>query len=159
MSRTSSTSPATIDLAAVERIVRAAGTGRDAAIPILQAIQAEYRYLPEAALRRVCELTEITPAQISGVATFFNQFRHQPVGEHIIRVCHGTACHVAGSPLVTEALRRRLGLKDESEDTDREGRFTVEKVPCLGCCTLAPVLQIDDITYGHLTPQSVPEVL
>ncbi len=159
MSRTVSTSPATIDLTAVERMVRAAGTGRDAVIPILQAIQAEYRYLPEAALRRVCELTEITPAQISGVATFYNQFRHAPVGEHIIRVCHGTACHVAGVPLVTDALRRHLGLKTEAEDTDREGRFTVEKVPCLGCCTLAPVLQIDDVTYGHLTPQSVPEVL
>jgi NADH-quinone oxidoreductase subunit F len=159
MSRTPSSSPKTIDLAAVERMVRAAGTGRDAAIPILQAIQAQYRYLPEAALRRVCELTEITPAQIAGVATFYNQFRHAPVGEHIIRVCHGTACHVAGAPLITDALRRHLGLKTEDQDTDRDGRFTVEKVPCLGCCTLAPVLQIDDVTYGHLTPQSVPQVL
>ena len=123
-------------------------------VPVLQAIQEEYRYLPEAALLRVCEVTEITPASIAGVSTFYGKFRHSPVGDHIIRVCHGTACHVAGAPMITESLRRHLGIEDDEEDTDAERLFTVEKVPCLGCCSLAPCMTVDDVTYGKLTPHS-----
>ncbi|HOS42084.1 MAG TPA: NAD(P)H-dependent oxidoreductase subunit E [Armatimonadota bacterium] len=147
-----------VDLAAVDAIV--AEHGRDAAalIPILQALQAQYRYLPETALRRVCALTEITPAAVAGVSTFYTQFRHQPMGRHLISVCHGTACHVKGAPLVADALRRALKLAD-GEDTDADGRFTVQPVACLGCCTLAPVVQIDGVTYGHLTPETAPGVL
>jgi NADH:ubiquinone oxidoreductase subunit F (NADH-binding)/NADH:ubiquinone oxidoreductase subunit E/Pyruvate/2-oxoacid:ferredoxin oxidoreductase delta subunit len=101
----------------------------------------------------VCALTEITPAQIEGVASFYTQFRHRPVGEHLIRVCHGTACHVKGAEQVTEAIRRHLQIGPD-EDTDADGRFTIEPVSCLGCCTLAPVMQIDGVTYGHLTRDS-----
>ncbi|NQU22493.1 MAG: NAD(P)H-dependent oxidoreductase subunit E [Candidatus Nealsonbacteria bacterium] len=146
------------DLTFVDRTVELLGPRPEAVIPILQAIQEHYRYLPEDALRRVCEKTEITPAAIAGVATFYTQFRHRPVGRHIISVCHGTACHVKGSGLVQDALERRLGIAD-GEDTDAERLFTIEKVACLGCCTLAPVVQIDDVTYGHVTPPGVAEVL
>jgi NADH-quinone oxidoreductase subunit F len=142
----------------VDQIVQEVGRSADRVIPLLQALQARYRYLPEEALRRVCELTEVTPASIAGVSTFFTQFRHQPVGRHVVSVCHGTACHVKGSVLVDDALRRELGLA-EGADTDAEGLFTLEKVACLGCCTLAPVLQIDGITYGHLAPEGVDRVL
>ncbi|HEY3417842.1 MAG TPA: NAD(P)H-dependent oxidoreductase subunit E, partial [Armatimonadota bacterium] len=147
-----------IDLSAVDRIVAEIGRGREALIPLLQALQAEYRYLPEEALRRLAEITEITPSDIVGVATFYNQFRLQPAGRHLISVCHGTACHVKGAGLVHDALCRHLQLPGE-EGTDADGLFTVQKVACLGCCTLAPVLQIDGVTYGHLTPETVPNVV
>ena len=82
------------------------GRGKEAAIPLLQAIQNHYRYLPDDALRRLCELTDITPAEIAGTSSFYGQFRRSPVGKHIVRVCHGTACHVSGARQITEELRR-----------------------------------------------------
>ncbi len=146
------------DLSFVDQTVARLGGRPEAVIPILQALQEHYRFLPQAALKRVCELTEITPGAITGVSTFYTQFRHRPVGRHIISVCHGTACHVKGSELVHEAIARHLHLTN-GEDTDAEGLFTVEPLACLGCCTLAPVIQIDGLTYGRLTPTMVPEVL
>ena len=150
--------PAAIDLSAVDEAVERIGRGREGAIPILQAIQAHYRWLPPEALRRVCEITEITLAEIAGVSTFYTQFRHRPVGRHIISVCHGTACHVKNAQTITDALCRHLQMSGDN-DTDPSGEFTVEKVACLGCCTLAPVMQIDGVTYGHLTPETVPKAL
>lgn len=147
-----------IDLAFVDAVVERVGKSREAAIPILQAIQTHYRYLPEEALRRVCEITEITPAQIAGSATFYAQFRRKPVGEHVVRVCHGTACHVAGVEQVTEELRRQLKI-EEGEDTDPEKRFTLDPVACLGCCSLAPVMMVGEETAGRLTPTSAWEAL
>ena len=99
-----------LDLSHVDQIVADLGKQPDAVIPILQAIQEHYRYLPQDALRRVCRLTEITPADIAGVSTFYTQFRHQPVGRHMIHVCQGTACHVKGSELVQDAVALHLGL-------------------------------------------------
>ncbi|MCD6360084.1 MAG: NAD(P)H-dependent oxidoreductase subunit E, partial [Armatimonadetes bacterium] len=148
----------TVDLREVDDIVERIGRAPEAVIPILQAIQAHYRYLPREALRRVCQITEITPAQIEGVSTFYTQFRHTPVGEHTISVCHGTACHVKGAEQVTAALRRHLRIVS-GKDTDPSGLFTIERVNCLGCCTLAPVMQIDGITYGHLSPDTVGDVI
>jgi len=142
----------------VERIVEKRGKTADAAIPILQDIQKAFNYLPEQALEFVCSITEITPAAISGISTFYSQFRHQPAGRHMILVCVGTACHVKGAGLVYDAFRRELELVNGS-DTDAEGLFTVGKVACLGCCTLAPVVKIDETTYGHVKPESVREVL
>ena len=147
-----------VDLSYVDLIVAEFGRAPQALIPILQALQERYRYLPAPALRRLCEITEITPAAVAGVSTFYTQFRHQPVGRHLISVCHGTACHVKGAGLVQEALCRQLGLTGDAQ-TDADGLFTVQKVACLGCCTLAPVIQIDGVTYGHQTPDSVPDTL
>jgi len=147
-----------LDLSFVDRTVEQLGRRADAVIPILQAIQQHYRYLPQEALERVCELTEITPASIAGVSTFYTQFRHRPVGQHMISVCHGTACHVKGAGLVQAAFERQLHIAPGG-DTDPQGLFTIEKVACLGCCTLAPVVQIDGVTYGHLTPGMVGDVL
>jgi NADH-quinone oxidoreductase subunit F len=158
-----------LDLGYVEEAVARHGRGPEAVIPILQALQAHYRYLPDPALRRVCELTQITPARIAGVASFYTQFRHQPMGEHLVRVCHGTACHVRGADLVHDALRHHLHLPEGSGasggsggaggDTSADGKYTVESVACLGCCTLAPVVQIDAATYGNLAPDRVPGAL
>lgn len=138
-----------IDLTVVDRIIERLGTDSSAAIAILQAIQNEFHYLPREALERVCEKTSITAAQIVGVSTFYSQFRHHGRGKHLIQVCHGTACHVAGAERVTDALQRHLCL-DPGKDTSSDGLFTIERVACLGCCTLAPVMLIDGITFGHL---------
>ncbi len=146
------------DLTFVDETVARLGRRPEAVVAILQAIQGHYRYLPPAALRRIVEQTEITAATIAGVSTFYNQFRHEPVGRHTIRVCHGTACHVKGAQVVHEAFQRRLGIAAGS-DTDAAGLFTVEKVVCLGCCTLAPVVQIESVTYGGMTSHRVAAVL
>jgi len=147
-----------LDLTFVDRCVERIGTGREKVLEILQAIQNHYRYLPKEALERVCELTEITPASVAGVSTFYDQFRHRPSGRHTIRVCIGTACHVKGGSQVFDAFKRYLGIS-EQDDTDSQKMFTVEKVACLGCCMLAPAIQVDDIIYGHLTSEKVPVVL
>ncbi len=146
------------DLAYVDDLVAKHGRGREAAIPILQAIQEHFRYLPDSALRRLCGTTEITPAQIAGTSTFYSRFRHSPVGEHLVRVCHGTACHVAGARHVDEELRRRLAIP-EGADTDLARQFTLEPVACVGCCSLAPVMMIGEDTAGHLTPATAGERL
>ena len=127
-------------------------------MPILQAIQDRYRYLPQEALQRVCELTEISPAAITGVSTFYSCFRHQPAGRNLISVCHGTACHVKGSPLIEDAVRQHLGLASH-EDTDRDGNFTVVRTACIGCCTLAPVISVNEDNRGHLQPRDIPAVI
>lgn len=146
------------DLTFVDQTVERTGTGADKVLEILQAIQAHYGYLPPEALERVCELTDITPAAITGVSTFYDQFRHRPAGKHTVRVCIGTACHVKGGQQVFDAFKRFLRIPD-GDDTDAEKLFTVEKVACIGCCMLAPAIQIDDIVYGHLNDHRVPIVL
>jgi NADH:ubiquinone oxidoreductase subunit F (NADH-binding)/NADH:ubiquinone oxidoreductase subunit E len=115
-------------------------------------------YLPEEALRRVCEISEITAARIVGVASFYSQFRFTPAGQHMIKVCVGTACHVKGAEQVYDAMKRELEL-DEHEDTTKSGQYTIEKVNCLGCCTLAPVVQIDQVTYGHVSTAQVGSIV
>ena len=147
-----------VDLTFVEQLIERVGTGKEKVLEILQAIQGRFGYLPQEALERVCELTEIAPASIAGVSTFYNQFRHQPAGRYIIRVCVGTACHVKGGEQIYESFRRCLDIP-QGADTDKSRIFTVEKVACLGCCTLAPATQIDQVTYGHLTPGTVSTVL
>lgn len=142
----------------VDRIVQQHGRSKEAAIPILQAIQAHYRYLPDEALKRVCDLTEITPSQIAGTSSFYAQFRRSPLGKHLVRVCHGTACHVAGARQLTEELRRRLEIPDGA-DTDPRLMFTVDEVACVGCCSLAPVIVVNGQAVGKLTPAGACEAL
>ncbi len=142
----------------IDRIVDEIGSDNGAVIPLLHAIQNKYNYLPELALQQVCEKTDITSAAIFGVSTFYSQFRHTPVGQHIIRVCTGTACHVKGSGLVYETFLRELDIP-EDRDTDPESLFTIQKIACLGCCTIAPVVQIDEVTYGHVQTDGVANIL
>ena len=142
----------------LDDILQKYGSRKNALIPILQGIQKEHRYLPREVLHEVCAKTDITPADIFSVSTFYDQFRHEPAGEHTICVCTGTACHVKGADNVLQAFHQKLGIADDT-DTDPNRQFTIQKVACLGCCTLAPVVQIDGITYGHLTREKVPHVL
>jgi NADH-quinone oxidoreductase subunit E len=101
--------------------------------------------------------TGIPLTQIYGVATFYAQFRLKPVGKHIVRVCHGTACHVAGANDISSAVQKHLGVADGETTEDRN--FTVETVACLGCCSLAPVVMVDKATHGNLSPSSTVKVL
>ena len=147
-----------IDLAFVDELAERVGGESEKTIPLLQGLQEHYGWLPAPAMERLCEITHITPAQLHGVSTFYEQFRHRPVGRHIINVCVGTACHVKGAPAVHDAVHEHLKIA-AGRDTDDEGLFTVQKIACLGCCTLAPVVQIDGVTYGHLTPGGIGPML
>jgi NADH-quinone oxidoreductase subunit F len=142
----------------IDRLLAQTGRKPAATIPILQGIQREYRHLPEPALRRVSEITGISLADLVGVATFYHQFRLKPVGRHTIRVCHGTACHVKGAERIHDAVNSRLHIPNGS-DTSPDNEFTVERVACLGCCTLAPVVEVEQNTYGHLTADTVAAML
>ena len=139
-------------------LIERTGTTRDKVIPLLQAIQQEFNYLPADALDCVYERTDIDRAQLLSVATFYSQFRMAPYGQHIIKVCIGTACHVKGASRVYDAFVRELKLP-EGTITTADGQYSIEKVACLGCCALAPVVQIDDKIFGHVQPGRVREVL
>ncbi len=121
-------------------------------IPILQAIQHEYQYLPEEVLTYVATSLDVPPARVFGVATFYAHFALEPKGKHVIRICDGTACHVKQSLPVLNALREKLGTSEKNKTT-ADMLFTVETVACLGACGLAPVIVIDDQVYGQITPE------
>lgn len=122
-------------------------------VPILQAVQEEYRYLPEEVLTYVATALDIPPARVFGVATFYSHFAIKPKGKHLIRLCDGTACHVKDSIPILDAIRKRLKL-DAKKNTTDDMLFTVETVACLGACGLAPVLVIDEQVHGQVNPAS-----
>ena len=141
-----------------DAIIRRIGTQRDRVIPLLQAIQDEFSYLPAEALEYVYQKTEIDRAQCISVSTFYTQFRHIPYGKHLIKVCTGTACHVKGAGNVYDSFCRELHITGGAITT-ADRLFSIEKIACLGCCTLAPVVQIDEKIYGHVLPGKVREVI
>ncbi|MGD2145618.1 MAG: NADH-quinone oxidoreductase subunit NuoE [Anaerolineae bacterium] len=145
-----------LDLSVVGETIEQCGRDADAVIPILLGLQEAYGYLPMEALREVTEKTDITPAQVYGVATFYAQFRLEPLGEHMVRVCHGTSCHVRGIVGITDTICDLLGLDGEGTTEDR--KYTLEKVACLGCCSLSPVVMIDDKFYGGLTRKKAKRI-
>lgn len=122
-------------------------------IPILQYIQEKQSYLGGAAMEVVASHLNISPGEVYGVATFYNQFRFHPPGKHQIKVCLGTACHVAGGDIILENFERKLGIKDGETTVDRE--YSVERVACVGCCALAPVAVVDESVEGHMQPSKV----
>jgi NADH-quinone oxidoreductase subunit E len=127
-------------------------------IPILQAVQDEYRYLPEEVLTFVATSLGLPPARVFGVATFYAHFTLKPKGKYTVRLCDGTACHVRGSIAILEALYKRLGL-DAVNNTTRDMLFTVETVSCLGACGLAPVVVVNDEVHGLMTPEKALAVV
>lgn len=126
-------------------------------ITILQKAQDIYGYLPKDVLYRVAEATGNSPAKVLGVATFYTQFRLQPVGKYLIMQCQGTACHVNGSERIAAAITEELGIKNG--ETTPDGLFTLKDVACLGCCSLSPVMMINGETYGSLTPEKTVKIL
>ncbi len=126
-------------------------------ITILQHAQDIYGYLPTDVLYHIAERVGVSPAKVMGVATFYSQFRLQPVGKYLIMLCQGTACHVNGSEKIEKAIFDELGISDG--ETTQDGLFTLKNVACLGCCSLSPVMMINDETYGSLTPDKAKEIL
>lgn len=126
-------------------------------IPLLQDTQDAYGYLDENVMRELARGAGYQLSQVYGVATFYTQFRLEPIGEHLIRVCHGTACHVAGAELISEEIRNLLGIKDGQTTPDM--KFTLENVMCVGACSLSPIMIVDSDTHGKLKPANVRKVL
>ncbi len=127
-------------------------------IPIMQDIQAEYRYLPGELLTYVAAEIGVTEAKAYSVATFYENFSFEPKGKYVIKVCDGTACHVRKSQPVKDALMKELGLSSKKHTTD-DMLFTVDTVSCLGACGLAPTLMVNDDVYPKMTPEKVIELI
>ena len=126
-------------------------------IPLLQKLQGAYGYLPQDIIVRLSERTGIKVPEILGVATFYSQFRLTPMGKHVIKLCHGTACHVNGADNIGAALCDELGIG--LDETTEDGLFTIETVACLGCCSLAPVMMVDGEVHGRLTQDKARKVI
>ena len=126
-------------------------------IEMLQDVQDLYRHLPEPALRQMAHSLDVPLARLYHIGTFFSSFSLEPKGRHLIQVCMGTACHVKGAPKVLDAFARELGI--EPGGTTKDRAFTLEGVRCLGCCSLAPVVAVDDKLYGDVTPDKVRSII
>ena len=126
-------------------------------IPLLQSAQDSYGYIPEKAIHYISELVNIPAADIYGVITFYSQFRLKPLGKYVIKICEGTACHVNGGKNILRVIQSELGIS--INETSKDGLFTFQSVACIGCCSLAPVIMINDETYGNLTPEKTKKIL
>jgi len=126
-------------------------------IPLLQECQTKLGYLPEEVMQEIAASLGIPKVEVYGVATFYNQFRFVPLGKHHTMVCMGTACHLRGGKLVLEALERELNIK--VGETTKDTNFSLERVACIGCCMLAPVMVVGDKIYPRMTPFKVEEAL
>jgi len=138
-------------------IVNKVGSEPEKVIPLLQEIQNRHSYLPDDIVEAVADVIKVPAADVYGVATFYSQFRFTPMGEHLIRVCKGTACHVSGADLLTSAICDELNV--EEGGTTEDMLFSLETVACLGCCSLAPVVMIDNKVYGKLTSGKVRKII
>ena len=127
-------------------------------IPILQAVQEEYRYLPQEVLTYVATSLDVPASKVFGVATFYSHFALEPKGRYVIRLCDGTACHVKNSIPILEALQDKLGLKGKVKTTP-DMLFTVETVACLGACGLAPVMVVNEDVHGQMTPEAAVKLV
>ncbi len=126
-------------------------------IPILQEVQNEFGYISKESIEEIAKYTDYTESDIYGVATFYSQFKLEKPGLHNIKICQGTACHVIGADTIKDVIFEELKLKDYG--TTEDGKFTIEHVACLGCCSLAPVIMIDGEVYGKLTPDKIRKIL
>jgi len=138
-------------------IMRGLEGSRSDLVPALQRTQAAFGYVPPDALRRIAHWLKLSESEVFGVATFYAQFRFTPPGRHRLRVCLGTACHVKGGVPMMQTLERRLGV--EPGETTEDGEYDLERVVCLGCCALAPVVTFDDSIYGQMSVLKLQEML
>ncbi len=146
-----------VDLSKTKKLIEKHGRKKGVLIPLLQDVQKEYGYVPEEAVDLISKELGIFPVEIYGVLTFYAQFYLTPRGKHTIRICQGTACHVMGGQEILEYLSRKLEIKDG--ETTEDGVFSLERVACLGCCGMAPVVQVDDDFYGNCTIQMIDDML
>jgi NADH-quinone oxidoreductase subunit E len=146
-----------IDLSLLDGVLNEYASVKGSLITILQNTQDIYGYLPKEAIELISEKTGIATSEIMGVGTFYTQFRFEPVGKYLIMLCQGTACHVNSSELILETIKDELGIDDGQ--TTADGLFSLKCVACLGCCSLSPVMMINDDTYGSLTPDKTKKIL
>jgi len=146
-----------IDLKQIEGVLDELAKVKGSLITILQKTQDIYGYLPKDAIIYISERTGIAESEIMGVATFYTQFRLAPVGKYLIMLCQGTACHVNSSELILQTIKDELGIEDG--ETTEDGLFSLKCVACLGCCSLSPVMMINESTYGSLTPEKTKKIL
>lgn len=145
------------DLTLLEGVFAEHAGDDHALISILQRAQEIYGYLPTDVIYAVAEHVGVSPAKVMGVATFYTQFRLQPVGKNLIMLCKGTACHVNGADSIERAICDELKIADG--ETTADGLFSLKTVACLGCCSLSPVMMINETVYGSLTPEKAREIL
>jgi NADH-quinone oxidoreductase subunit E len=145
------------DLSLLSRALEGLPRRESSVIPALQRAQEAYGYLPRSVLAGIARELAVPWASVYGVATFYAQFTFTPRGRHMIRACRGTACHVASASAIIEAIENHLGIRDGGTTEDR--LFTLQTVACLGTCSLAPVMLIDDTYHGRLTAKKVPAIL
>ncbi len=146
-----------VDLSLLDPIIEKYKNKKGNTIPLLQSTQHLFGYIPAKAFDYISQKTGLKISDMYGVATFYAQFRLKPVGKHIIKVCHGTACHVQGANTISESVLEALQVKDG--ETTPDGFYTIESVACLGCCSLAPVIMIDEDTFGKLTGKSAVNII
>ncbi|NLT39724.1 MAG: NADH-quinone oxidoreductase subunit NuoE [Clostridiales bacterium] len=145
------------DLSLLDGVMSEYSQAPENLITILQKAQDIYGYLPVDVIYYIAQRTGVKPAKIMGVATFYSQFRLEPVGKYLILLCNGTACHVNGSEEIERLIGEKLFI--QNGDTTADGLFSLRKVSCLGCCSLSPVMMINDEAYGSLTPEKVIDIL
>ena len=141
----------------IDQILKEYGGSRDNLIPILQDVQQRMSYLSPEAIEKVSDFLGLSENEVYGVATFYAQFRFQPPGEHEVKVCRGTACHVRGSGQILETVSRQLGI--DTGETTPDGKFSLERVACFGSCALAPVLVLDEKVYGRMTSRQAKKLI
>lgn len=146
-----------IDISLIEGVLDELAEVKGSLITILQKTQDVYGYLPKEAIEYISSRTGIAESEIMGVATFYTQFRLTPVGKYLIMLCQGTACHVNSSELILKTISEELGISDG--ETTEDGLFSLKCVACLGCCSLSPVMMINEDTYGSLTPEKTRQIL
>lgn len=146
-----------LDFTALDQILAKYEGIEGSLISILQDAQEAYGYIPASMMKHISKKTGYKEAKIYGVATFYAQFRMEPVGKYLIMLCKGTACHVNGADAIETALNEVLGIGDG--ETTPDGLFTMENVACLGCCSLSPVMMINEDTYGSLTPEKAKKII
>jgi len=142
---------------AVEAILAKHKAERDQLMPILQAAQAKLGYLPKEAMQQIAEAIKIPEVEVYAVGTFYNQFRLTPPGKHQIKVCMGTACHMTGGRIIMDSFERRLEIREGETTPDRE--FSLERVACVGCCALAPVVVVDEKVEAKVRPTRVDGIM
>lgn len=143
-----------VDYKLVDEILERNDYDKGNIIGIMQAVQEEYRYLPQPALEYIAEKIGVSMAKIFGVATFYENFSMDAKGKYVIKVCRGTACHVRKSANVLQAVYEATGLNEDKPSTE-DGLFTVEIVSCLGACGLSPVVVVNDEVHSKMTPEKV----
>ena len=144
-------------IACVKEVLKEKEKTTENLIPILQNVQARLGYLPALAMEMIAAGLAVSAADVYGLATFYNQFRLSPPGKHQVKVCLGTACYMVGGKIALESFERRMEIKEGETSLDR--LYSLERVACVGCCTMAPVVVVDEVVEGKATPTRVDGIM